>query len=198
MDCFNLLTISFLFFVFLIWDGKAQPNPTHIPASAKTAALVVDQDCQYTIVPSKGSESRWRSQHRQPQEASALAWFAGREWSCRYMPAFLPQWHPWEWGFHLRVDCILNVQLTGINPEYPLEGLILKLKLQYFGHLMQRANSLEKTWCWGRLRARGDEATEDEMVGWHHWLSGHKFEQTPGDRKGQGSLACFSSWGHKD
>ena len=39
-------------------------------------------------------------------------------------------------------------------------------------------------------------ATEDKMVGWHHWLNGHEFEQTPGDSEGQGSLACCSSWGH--
>ena len=39
--------------------------------------------------------------------------------------------------------------------------------------------------------------TEDEMVGWHHWLNGHEFEQTPGDGEGQGSLACCSPWGHK-
>ena len=40
--------------------------------------------------------------------------------------------------------------------------------------------------------------TEDEMVGWHHWLSGHEFEQTPGDSEGQGSLACCSPWGRKE
>ena len=41
-------------------------------------------------------------------------------------------------------------------------------------------------------------ATDDEMVGWHHWLSGHEFEQTPGNSEGQGSLACCSPWGHKE
>ena len=41
------------------------------------------------------------------------------------------------------------------------------------------------------------EATEDEMVGWHHWFSRHEFEQTPGDSEGQGSLGCCSSWGHR-
>ena len=40
--------------------------------------------------------------------------------------------------------------------------------------------------------------TEDEMVGWHHLLNGHEFEQTPGDGEGQGSLVCFSSWGHQE
>ena len=38
---------------------------------------------------------------------------------------------------------------------------------------------------------------EDKMVGWHHWLNGHEFEQTPGDSEGQGSLECWSSWGHR-
>ena len=40
--------------------------------------------------------------------------------------------------------------------------------------------------------------TEHEMVGWHHQLTGHEFEQTPGDGEGQGSLACCSPWGHKE
>ena len=40
--------------------------------------------------------------------------------------------------------------------------------------------------------------TEDEMVGWHHQLKGHEFEQTPGDSEGQGSLACCIPWGHKE
>ena len=47
-------------------------------------------------------------------------------------------------------------------------------------------------------RQEEKEMTEDEMVGWHHRLNGHEFEQTPGDGGGQGSLACFSSWGRKE
>ena len=54
--------------------------------------------------------------------------------------------------------------LKEINPEYSLEGLILKLKLQYFGDLMRRTDSLEKTLMLGRIEG----TTEDEMVGWHH------------------------------
>jgi len=76
-----------------------------------------------------------------------------------------------------------------------MEGLMLKLKLQYFGHLMQRVNSLEKKdpnagKDWGQ-EEKG--VTEDEMVGWHHWLSGHEFEQTLGDNEGQGSLQSMGS-----
>ena len=55
--------------------------------------------------------------------------------------------------------------LKEINPEYSLEGLMLKLKLQYFGHMIRRANSLEKTLMLGKIEGRGEE---DEMVGWHH------------------------------
>jgi len=55
-----------------------------------------------------------------------------------------------------------------------LEGLMLKLKLQYFGHLMQRVDSLEKTLMLGQIEGR-KRTTEDEMVGWHHRLNGHEF-----------------------
>ena len=58
--------------------------------------------------------------------------------------------------------------LEEINPEYSLEGLMLKLKLQYFGHLMQRDDSLEKTLILGKIEGRSRRgATEDEMVEWH-------------------------------
>ena len=60
------------------------------------------------------------------------------------------------------------------------------------------ANSLEKTWCWERLRAGGEGATEDKMVGWHHRLNGHEFEQTLGDNEGQRSPARCSPWGCKE
>ena len=58
--------------------------------------------------------------------------------------------------------------LKEISPEYSLEGLMLKLKLQYFGHLMRRTNSLEKTLMLGKTEGKRKEMTEDEMVGWHH------------------------------
>ena len=58
--------------------------------------------------------------------------------------------------------------LKEINPEYSLEGLMLKLKLQYFGHLMQKANSLEKTLMLGKIKGKRRRGRQDEMVGWHH------------------------------
>ena len=76
-----------------------------------------------------------------------------------------------------------------INPEYLLEGLMLKLKLQPFGHLMQRANSLKKNPIWERLRAGGER---------DHELNGHEFEQALGVVDGQGSLTYCSPWGRKE
>ena len=76
---------------------------------------------------------------------------------------------------------------------------MLKLKLQYFGLLMQRVNSLEKTLMLGKIEGKEEtEATENEMVGWHHRLNGHEFEQTLRDSEGQRSLACCSPWGGKE
>ena len=67
--------------------------------------------------------------------------------------------------------------LKEISPEYSLEGLMLKLKLKYFGDLIQRADSLEKTLGAGKdLRQKEKGMTEDEMVGHHHQLNGHEFE----------------------
>ena len=65
--------------------------------------------------------------------------------------------------------------LKEISPECSLEGLMLKLKLQYFGHLIRRTDSFEKTLMLGMIEG-GRRMTEDEMVGWHHQLNGHEFE----------------------
>ena len=76
---------------------------------------------------------------------------------------------------------------------------MLKLKLQYFGHLMQRIDSLEKILALGKTeggRRRG--TTEDEMVGRPHRLNGYEFEQALGGGDGQGSLACCGPWGRKE
>ena len=89
--------------------------------------------------------------------------------------------------------------LKEISPGISLEGLMLKLKLQYFGHLMQRVDSLEKTLMLGGIggrRRRGRQ--EDEMAGWHHGLDGCESEWTPGVGDGQGGLACCDSWGRKE
>ena len=76
--------------------------------------------------------------------------------------------------------------------------MMLKLKLQYFGHLMWRVDSLEKTDA-GRVWGQEEKGTtEDKMVGWHHQLDGREFEWTLGFGDGQGGLACCDSWGCKE
>ena len=77
--------------------------------------------------------------------------------------------------------------------------MILKLKLQYFDHQMWRADSLERTLMLGKIEGRRRRRWQrDEMVGQHHWLNGHEFEQTQGDSKGQRSLGCCSARRHKE
>ena len=73
----------------------------------------------------------------------------------------------------------------------------VEAKTQYFVHLMQRADTLEKTLL-GKIECRKRRGWQNEMVGWHHQLNGHEFEQAPGDGEGQGSLACCSPWGRKE
>ena len=163
----------------------------------------------------------------------------------------------WCWNRLLRVPWTARRSdqsiLKVISPEHSLERLMLKLKLQYFGHLMRRTDSFENTLMLGKIEGmmREDEiqpvhpkrnqswifigrtdaeaetlilwppdgknwltgkdpdarkdwrqeekgATEDEMVWWHHRLTGHEFEQAPGVGDGQGSLTCSSPCGHKE
>ena len=107
----------------------------------------------------------------------------------------------WCWRRLLRVSWTARSNqsiLKEINPEYSLEGLVLKLKFQYFGHLMQRADWLEKTLMLGKIEGRRRKGWQNEMVRWHHWLNGHEFEQTPGDSERQGSLECCNLGVHKE
>ena len=88
------------------------------------------------------------------------------------------------------------ILIQGNQPWYQLEGLVLKLKLQWFGHLMGRANSLEKTLMLGKIE--GKRRRGWQRMRWHHWLNGHEFEQSEGESEGQGSLACCRSWSQKN
>ena len=88
--------------------------------------------------------------------------------------------------------------LKGISPEYSLEVLMLKLKFQYFGHLMPRTDSLEKTLMMGKIED-GKRRGRQRM----RWLDGitdsmDMFEQSLAVGDGQGSLMCCSPWGHKE
>ena len=113
---------------------------------------------------------------------------------CRRSDAF----ELWCWRRLLRVPWVVRRSnqsiLKEISPGRSLEGLMLKL--QYFGHLMWRANSFKKSFPdagkdWDQ---KGKGTTEDEMVGWHHWLNGRGFGWTPGVGDGQGGLVCCSPW----
>ena len=109
----------------------------------------------------------------------------------------------WCWRRLLRVTWTARRSsqsiLKEISPGCSLEGLMLKLKLQYFGHLMWRADSFEKTLMLGKDWGQQEKGmTEDEMVGWHHQLNGQGFGWTLGVGDGQGGLMCCGSWGHKE
>ena len=116
----------------------------------------------------------------------------------------------WCWRRLLRVPWTARRSnqsiLKKISPGISLEGMMLKLKLQYFGHLMRRVDSLEKTLMRGGMGGRrgrdcGQEekgTTEDEIAGWHHRLDGREFEWTLGVGDGQGDLVCCDSWGCKE
>ena len=117
---------------------------------------------------------------------------------CRRIDAF----ELWCWRRLLRVPWTARRSnqsiLKEISPEYSLEGLVLKLKLQYFGHLIRRTDSFEKTLMLGKIEGRRRRMTEDDMVGWHLQHDGHEFEQALGVGEGQGGLACCSPWGRKE
>ena len=103
----------------------------------------------------------------------------------------------WCWRRLLRVPWTARRSnqsiLKEISPGCSLEGLMLKMKLQYFGHLMRRVDSLEKTLMLGRIGGRRRRGLQRMrwLTGWHHRLDGREFEWTPGVGDGQGGLACL-------
>ena len=115
---------------------------------------------------------------------------------CRRIDAF----ELWCWRRLLRVPWTARRTNQSILKEISLgcslEGLMLKLKLQYFGHLMQRVDSLEKTLMLGGIGGRRRRG--QQRMRWYHRLDGREFEWTPGVGNGQGVLACCDSWGRKE
>ena len=116
---------------------------------------------------------------------------------CRRIDAF----ELWCWRRLLRIPWTARRSnqsiLKEISPGCSLEGLNLKLKLQYFGHLMQRTDSFEKTLMLERLRVGEEGDTREWDGGWHHRINGHGFGWSLGVGDGQGGLACSGSLGHK-
>ena len=107
----------------------------------------------------------------------------------------------WCWRRLLRVPWTLRwskqLILKEFSPECSLEGMILKLKLQYLAIWYKEPTRWKRPWCWERLKTGGEGVTDDVMVRWYHPLNGHEFDQAPGVGEGQGGLACCSPWGRK-
>ena len=118
---------------------------------------------------------------------------------CRRIDAF----ELWCWRRLLRVPWTARRSSQSIlketSPGCSLEGLMLRLKLQYFGHFMWRVDSLEKSADAGRDWGQEEKGmTEDEMAGWHHQLDAHEFGWIPGVGDEQGGLACYCVWSLKN
>ena len=128
----------------------------------------------------------------------------GESWTrkkaeCQRIDAF----ELWCWRRLLRVPWTVRRSnqsiLKEISPECSLKGVMLKLKLQYFGcldgknWLIGKDPDAGKDWRW---EEKG--TTEDEMAGWHHGLDGRESEWSPGVGDGQGGLVCCDSWGRKE
>ena len=104
----------------------------------------------------------------------------------------------WYWRTLLRVPWTARRSnqsiLKEISPKYSLEGLILKLKLQYFGHLLWRASSLEKTLMLGKIEGRRRRG----IRGWDGWIASPVQWTCPRDSERQGNLVYSSPWGRKE
>ena len=138
------------------WSGLPFPSPGDLPdpgIEPRSPALQAD------ALPSKspGSWTIKKADHRRTDAFELWCWrrLLRGPWTAR--------------RFNQSI-------LKEISPGYSLEGLMLKLKLQHFDHLMWRADYLKRAWCWERLKAGGEGDEVDEMFGWHHQLNGHEFE----------------------
>ena len=111
----------------------------------------------------------------------SVVMYGCESWTIKKAECRIDTFELWCWRRLLRVPWTARRSNQSILKEISLgcslKGLMLKLKLQYFGHLMRRVDSFEKTLMLGKIEGRQEEKgmTEDEMVGWHHQLNGHEF-----------------------
>ena len=124
-------------------------------------------------------------------------------WELDYKESWaLRNWCFWTVVLEITLESPLDCkEIQPVNPKGNQSWIfigrtVLKLKLHYFGHLMWRANSLEKTLILGNIEGRRRGMTENDTVS--HWLNEYEFEQTPGYSEQYGSLACCSPQGHKE
>ena len=159
------------------------------------STIIVDGDCSHkieTLAPGSNSYDKPRQRIKKQRHHFAdkgpyksvmgfpAVMYGCESWTIRKAEHWrIDAFELWCWRKLLRVPWTARRSkqsiLKEINPEYSLEGLVLKLKLQYFGHLMLRNDSLEKTDAgkdWGQ-----EAATDNEMVGWHHWLNGQELSK---------------------
>ena len=120
--------------------------------------------------------------------------FGCESWTIKIAECRIDAFELWYWWRLLRVPWTARRSNQSIlkenSPQCSLKGLMLKLKLQNFSHLLRRADSLKRPWCWERLRAGG----ERDDRGWNGWMA----SPTLGVSDGQGGLACCGPWGCKE
>ena len=124
-------------------------------------------------------------------------------WELDHKESWAPKnWHFWTVVLDKTIESPLDSEinqsiLKEISPEYSLEGLNAEAPILWppdtKNWLIRKDPDAGKDWRWEEKRM-----TEDEMVGWHHWLNGHESEQALVAGDGQGGLACCSPWGHKE
>ena len=108
-----------------------------------------------------------------------------------------------HWCFQTRKTFVLGCKIKSVNPKgdqswISLEELMLKLKLQYFGHVMWRADSFERTLMLGKIEGRRTRGWQRiRWLDWHYCLDGQEFEQALGVGDGPGNRACCSPWVRK-
>ena len=107
-----------------------------------------------------------------------------------------------NWCFQIVVlESLLDGKIKPVNPKGSNPWIFMRKTYAEAPILWptwcEEPTPWKRPWYWERLRQEEKGATKDEMVGWHHWLNGHEFEQSLGDSEGQGNLACCSPWGHR-
>ena len=126
-------------------------------------------------------------------------------WELDYKESWaLKNWYFWTVVLEKTLESALDCKkIQPVNPKGNQPWIFIgrtDAEPPIICHLMRRSDSLKKTLMLGKIEGREEDkgTTEDEMVGWHHWLDGHEFEQAPGVGDGQGSLVCCSPWSHNE